>query len=168
MTPYQTETEERYEYWNGLIVHEPASSEHECIISNLTLAILSFIKKEKKGKVFGSNAAIYLHGDVTRKDFRLADLSYVAADRLDMVQSKGIYGAPDLLVEILSPGKRSTNRDRVEKRQLYEQFGVQEYWIVHPYEEEIAIYGLQEGKYERLEQSRLLEGVDLNREDIFE
>ena len=48
--------------------------------------------------------------------------------------------APDLVIEILSPGKQNRERDVLVKRQLYSRYGVEEYWIVDPEKREIAIY----------------------------
>ncbi len=56
-------------------------------------------------------------------------------------------GAPDLVIEILSPG--TTRRDRDTKYSLYETAGVREYWIVDAVERYIEVYGLQSGKYVR-------------------
>jgi Uma2 family endonuclease len=166
---YELETDERYEIWNGeKIMMTPGSTDHEYIVSNVTTLVTNYARRNKRGRVFGSNTAVYLHGDVTRKDFRLPDLSFVATERLDMVQTKGIFGAPDLVVEIVSPGKKNTERDLVEKFQLYEQFGAREYWIVKPYVEEIEIHSLQNGTYTRVGQSRLFPDIVLAHEEIFE
>jgi Uma2 family endonuclease len=166
---YENEVIERYEYWNGeKIMMTPNSMEHEFVLSNLTLIVNSFVRKHKLGRVFANNIALYLHGNLTQKDFRLADLSFVKSERLDIVQSKGIFGPPDLIVEILSPGKENTNRDRVEKYELYEKYAVHEYWIVNPYEEEVEIYSLKDGEYVRKGNSIVLDGIELARKDIFE
>lgn len=166
---YELETDERYEIWNGeKIMMTPSSTDHEYIQSILTGLLIHYVRNNKLGKVFASNTAVFLHGDVTRKDFRLPDISFVATERLDIVQHKGIFGAPDLLVEIVSPGKKNAQRDLVEKFRLYEQFGVTEYWIVKPYVEEIELYHLRDGKYEKIEQSVVLPGIRLAHEDIFE
>lgn len=166
---FELETDERYEYWGGeKTMMTPGSMEHEYVSSNLTRIVGWFVRQNKLGRVFGSNFPLYLHGELTNKEFRLADLTFVSTDRLDIVQSKGIYGAPDLLIEIISPGKQNTYRDRVEKYRLYEQFGVAEYWIVQPYEEEVEIYSLEHGVYARVPESRILPGIELVREEIFE
>jgi len=54
---------------------------------------------------------------------------------------KGIYGAPDLVVEILSPS--TAKRDIAEKKDTYEKFGVKEYWLVRPELKEITVYHLK-------------------------
>lgn len=67
------------------------------------------------------------------------------ADKLD---DKGCIGAPDLVVEILSPG--NSKKELKTKFSLYEESGVKEYWIIHPEEEVIFIYVLKDGKYQSL------------------
>ncbi len=52
----------------------------------------------------------------------------------------GIVGAPDWIVEVISPG--SAGRDEIAKRALYERFGVREYWLVHPVDRIVSIYRL--------------------------
>lgn len=58
------------------------------------------------------------------------DLVMIRRDRLDIVTMRGIEGAPDLVVEVLSPGSRK--RDKVRKAAIYARYGVPEYWIVDP------------------------------------
>ena len=65
------------------------------------------------------------------------------------LQTRGCMGAPDLVVEILSPGTAA--KDLGPKRDLYEEYGVKELWIVHPIEGTITLYLLQNGKYHILQ-----------------
>ena len=58
---------------------------------------------------------------------------------------RGCIGAPDMIVEILSPGNMA--RDAKVKFDLYEEFGVNEYWIVSPGDENVVVYLLEDGKY---------------------
>ncbi|MCF6094906.1 Uma2 family endonuclease [Microaerobacter geothermalis] len=166
---FELETEERYEIWGGeKLMMTPSSSEHSLITANLLILIGQYVKKNQLGKVFNSEVPIYLHGNLMNKDFRLADISFISIERVDIVQSKGIYGPPDLIVEVLSSGKSNIERDRVEKFQLYEKYGVQEYWIVQPYEEKVEIFSLENNRYIQIDQSRVLTGIELRKEDIFE
>jgi Uma2 family endonuclease len=64
------------------------------------------------------------------------------------LDSKGCIGAPDLIIEIVSPGNSKKEMDI--KFDLYEENGVREYWIVNPSEETILIYVLQNLKYRGL------------------
>ena len=63
----------------------------------------------------------------------------------EKVQNRGCIGAPELVVEILSPGTAA--KDLGPKRDLYEEYGVKELWIVHPIEGTIIVHLLQNGKY---------------------
>lgn len=75
------------------------------------------------------------------------DVIYVSADRLSILGDKQgwIKGAPDLLVEILSPG--TARRDRVLKLDLYARSGVGEYWIVDPAERQIEFLVNENGRF---------------------
>ncbi len=88
---------------------------------------------------------------------------------------QGCTGAPDLVIEILSPG--NSRRELKEKFELYEENGVQEYWIADPANEDITIYTLNEaGKYigskpfvaEEVAQSQVLENFGVVVGEIFE
>ncbi len=61
------------------------------------------------------------------------------------LDEKGCLGAPDLVVEILSPN--SSQKDAREKYDLYEEAGVREYWMIHPNEKLVDVYLLEEGKF---------------------
>lgn len=61
------------------------------------------------------------------------------------LDDKGCIGAPDLVVEILSPG--NTRKEMKNKFELYEEQGVKEYWLVYPDTQHIQIFVLQNGKY---------------------
>lgn len=60
------------------------------------------------------------------------------------LDEKGCKGAPDLVIEIVSP--HSVSKDMKEKPALYERHGIKEYWIIHPIDKLAIVYHLQEGK----------------------
>lgn len=63
------------------------------------------------------------------------------------IDKKGCRGAPDWIIEVLSPG--TSAKDYNQKRSLYERRGVREYWLVHPLDEMITVFILgDDGKYE--------------------
>lgn len=64
----------------------------------------------------------------------------------DIIKGRGIYGAPDLIVEVLSPS--TAKRDRGYKKQLYEKHGIKEYWIVDVLGKSIEVHLLKNGKFE--------------------
>ncbi len=61
------------------------------------------------------------------------------------LDKRGVRGAPDWIVEVLSPSTAS--RDQITKRNLYERHGVGEYWLVHPVDRVLTIYRLENGEY---------------------
>lgn len=90
------------------------------------------------------------------------------------IQESGCLGAPDLVVEILSPGN---NRKELRfKYDVYEESGVTEYWVIHPVEQTLLIYSLIDGNYRSsglyvsgdVIESACIPGFKLNLEDIFE
>ena len=101
------------------------------------------------------------------------DLLYIAKDQAHMITRENIQGSPDLIVEILSDSTR--RRDERLKRNLYEQHGVKEYWIVDPIKLWVEIYILTENKFRRDQRceksgtikSRGLEGFELTLGQIF-
>jgi Uma2 family endonuclease len=72
------------------------------------------------------------------------DVIYVSASRREIVHER-LEGAPDLVIEVLSPG--TARRDRGEKLRLYAQAGVREYWIVDPAERQIEFLANREGDF---------------------
>lgn len=62
------------------------------------------------------------------------------------LDAAGCLGAPDLVVEILSPG--NNKRELKNKYEVYEEAGVREYWVIHPNEQTLLIYSLVEGRYQ--------------------
>jgi Uma2 family endonuclease len=73
------------------------------------------------------------------------DLVFVARGRLEIVADRGVEGAPDLIIEILSPG--TTRRDRVAKLNAYTRHGVSHYWLVDPADKTLEALELGEGAY---------------------
>jgi Uma2 family endonuclease len=71
----------------------------------------------------------------------IPDMVFFINERRDEIASgEHLTGAPDLVVEILSPGPEKERRDRIVKRDLYAKYGVKEYWIVDPALRSIEVY----------------------------
>ena len=94
----------------------------------------------KVGEVFVSPVDVVLSGSKAVQP----DVVFISTAKAAIVQNC-IRGVPDLLVEVISEG--SWRRDRVDKKALYEQFGVAEYWIVDPDSRLIEVFALAEGTY---------------------
>jgi Uma2 family endonuclease len=73
----------------------------------------------------------------------IPDLVYVSRSRAPgIIANNRFVAAPELVIEIVSPGRENEDRDRVAKRQVYGRFGVAEYWIVDPQQQTVEIYRL--------------------------
>jgi Uma2 family endonuclease len=78
------------------------------------------------------------------------DLIFVGSEKLHIIDDDDvIHGVPDLIIEILSKGNQ--DHDEKVKKELYERFGVKEYWIVDPANKSTTGYQLLQGVYKSLE-----------------
>jgi Uma2 family endonuclease len=97
----------------------------------------------------------------------------VSQARRHIIHEEEIRGAPDLVVEILSPA--TAEKDRIFKSRLYAKYGVQEYWIVDPKEKTIEVLTLGKQGYERAGlyrrdetlTSKLLPGLQISLTEVF-
>jgi Uma2 family endonuclease len=115
----------RREIIGGELYVSPAPQiSHQDIIKWLLVYLLEVIEIRGHGKVIQGPV------DVRFSDHDLVqpDIVGIRADRLESCRGNTVYGAPDIVVEVLSPSNESY--DRVEKKRLYEANGVPEYWIV--------------------------------------
>ncbi len=133
-----SDTREDYELINGEVyMMSRPSVDHNQIAGN----IYSIFKKYLRGKrcrVFGE-VDVFLD----EKNNFVPDAMIVCNP--DIIKHKGIFGAPDLVVEILSPS--TARNDKFQKKLLYEKYGVREYWIVDPANKFVEIYHLIEGSF---------------------
>lgn len=132
-----------YELFDGNIrdmAPAPYTS-HQHILYNLVLILGEYVKKHDAGIVMIAPTDVYFdeHNCVQ------PDILFISKERLHIITEKNIQGAPDLVIEIVSPHHRQ--HDTVEKKKLYERFGVKEYWIVFPDEQLIETYLLKAGEY---------------------
>lgn len=117
----------RYEIIDGDLNMTPAPNiKHQKVSLLLSQALLNFCQLEDLGTVLCAPVDVYL----THEDIIQPDLLFVAKEREGIIEPNYIRGAPDLMVEIVSPA--SAKRDRSVKRSLYARHGVREYWIVDP------------------------------------
>jgi Uma2 family endonuclease len=72
-------------------------------------------------------------------------LIFIGNEKLHIIKEDGIYGAPDLVIEVLSPGTKSF--DLTKKKKIYEKSGVKEYWVVDPQTRNAIGFKLSEKKF---------------------
>lgn len=139
----------RYEIIKGELRMAPAPrTRHQEVGFNLKLFLGQFVQAHRLGKVYDAPVDVILSDNVT--DATLAapvqpDILFIAQKRLDIVQEKFIAGAPDLIVEILSPSNWLD--DRRDKFMVYEAAGVREYWIVDPDNCTVEVFVLRGDQY---------------------
>lgn len=114
----------RCEFLDGvLIVHSPASYQHEERISFLTALLVNHVSPQRLGRVSGSNTVLRLG------DRRLCpDLSFLKTEHEDRIQKGVVVGPTDLVIELLS--KSTRDYDLREKRAAYRAGGVPEIWLL--------------------------------------
>jgi Uma2 family endonuclease len=94
-------------------------------------------------------AKVWPNPGVIFDDFNAAipDIIFVSNEHVEAIASgEKVTGAPDLVIEIVSPGVENERRDRTVKRQAYSKFGVREYWVVDRYRQTIEVYQLEQGQ----------------------
>jgi len=142
----------RKELFNGIVkLMSPAPAYmHQKISGNLYLQFGNYLKK-KQCQVFHAPFDVRLPKQGETDDAKIHTVVQpdicIVCDRAKL-DARGCLGAPDLIVEIVSPG--SAGRDIKEKFQIYEEAGVWEYWIVRPEEQSVTVFLLgADGLYQR-------------------
>ena len=145
---------QRHELIDGEHYVTPSpNTKHQAIVWNLTSMIGPYLQAHPVGRAFSAPL------DVVFSDFDVVepDLLFISRARLaDVLSKQHVRGAPDLVVEIGSPGTRK--RDETTKRRLYERFAVSEYWVVDPELDAIKVYRRVDERYARVAELSLQNG----------
>jgi Uma2 family endonuclease len=125
----------RHELIDGEHYVSPAPNlKHQSIVLNLGVILSTFVRAHRLGKVLVAPVDV-LFSEI---DVVEPDVLFVAAGSAERLRERYVAGAPDLVVEVLSPSSRAI--DKIKKRRLYEARGVPEYWIVDPAAELLEVY----------------------------
>ncbi|MBC7340642.1 MAG: Uma2 family endonuclease [Firmicutes bacterium] len=160
----------RYELVEGDLRMTPSpSTTHQRISRRLELALHAWVEDHDLGEILDAPLDVVL----SEHNVVQPDLVYVARERLGIIKEANIQGAPDLVVEILSPN--SLEWDRVTKRHLYAKYGVREFWVVDPEGRTIEVAVLRGGDLVTLQVypvgsvlvSPLLPGFQLPLDQVF-
>ena len=132
----------RYEILEGVLAVTPApSTRHQTASGNLFFLLTQHIREKDLGKLFHAPIDLILESTAVLQP----DLLFVSKARQNIITDRAIEGAPDLVIEILSPTTR--RRDRVTKAQIYARHQVPAYWIVDPERETVDVYILNVESY---------------------
>ena len=129
------EDRNQYELFDGELVMTPSpTARHQKIVGRLHARLLAYVEENSLGEVFIAPLdTIFNQYTVLQPD-----ILFVSKERLSEVAKERIEGAPDLVVEVLSPS--TADKDRRRKLAVYSQFGIQEYWIVDPETRVMELY----------------------------
>ncbi|MDO4727963.1 MAG: Uma2 family endonuclease [Bacteroidota bacterium] len=139
---------ERVELFRGKILKmSPAPNrKHQDVSINLTLGIGNIFKGQKcKLYTAPFDVRIPKHSLEDKDIFSVVQPDLCIICDLSKLDERGCIGAPDLVIEILSPS--NSKKEMKEKFQLYEESGVKEYWIIDPNQESVLVNVLENGKY---------------------
>lgn len=139
----------RYEIIEGeLYVSRQPGVEHQHACAALTHYLYGWNLEHGLGKVLGAPGVIFAEDDDVAPD-----LIWISNDALAKSLDKAghIHTAPELVIEVISPGKTNADRDRQAKLRLYSRRGVQEYWIVDWLLQKVEIYRRKYGRLKQVE-----------------
>ena len=165
-----TPDDERYELLNGTLMMVPAPNrKHQWVLGRLHSELDRFTQEHGLGEVYLAPFDVVL----SDTDVVQPDLLFISRARAHIVTEQNVRGAPDLVIEILSPS--TAERDLGYKHELYGRHGVLEYWIVDPMAETVAVHRQGDGRLELAEtlgrgdtlRTALLEGLQLQIDDVF-
>jgi Uma2 family endonuclease len=160
-----------YELIDGILMKKQAPTpQHQFAVIKIAHALESIAQLKDTGFAFTSPIDVYFD----KFNNTQPDVLFITKERdfiIDPLQ--GIVGAPDLIVEVLSPSTAKV--DKVNKKNLYLNFGVKEYWIVDPFYKSISLYILDNDQYDLKQElyeegkieSSILPDLDLDIKLIF-
>lgn len=158
----------RYEIMGGLLSVSPSPTlQHQRIAGRIYAALERYFDEIGGGEAFPAPVDV----ELSMHDIVEPDVVVVLDANASVKRTKRIVGAPDVVVEVISPS--SELRDRARKAALYAMSGVREYWLVDPGTRTFDVLTLQGSDYTKLAQplglarSQVLEGFEIDLERLF-
>lgn len=125
----------RYEIIDGELYVNPAPArKHQIVVGNIYGFLWQFMRRHHTGRVYVAPLDVIL----SDSDVVQPDVLWIIGEHSQVETDRGVEGAPDLVIEVLSPS--TAKLDEKIKRTRYEFFGVPEYWIVDPDRERIRVF----------------------------
>ena len=159
----------RYEVIDGELYEMTAPTvRHQILLGNLFIIFKPHVRRQRLGSVYMAPVDVIFAEDAIVQP----DLVFVSESRRHIIQDHAIVGAPDLVIEILSPSTAAHDRNR--KADLYARCGVTEYWMVDTETETIEIrrlgdtgYGPAEIHDSGIMSTTLIPGLEVPMDDVF-
>lgn len=161
----------RVELMDGEFYMVPSPGEyHQRLSGKLEFRLRKFIEERDLGFLYYAPFDVVL----SENDVVQPDILFISKHRKGIITPDNVRGAPDLVIEILSPN--TSKRDRITKKRLYSKYGVREYWIADPDSQsiEVLFFGdtglevFQVFPRESILRSPLLPGLEMDLREIFE
>jgi len=158
------------ELWDGELIMSPAPSFfHQKIVDRFHDLLKGWVRRQRLGETGMAPLDMVL----TNRRVMQPDVVFISNSRLEIIK-EAVMGPADLVAEVLSPGSR--RRDRIDKRDLYEQHGVREYWLIDPEAKTVEVLYLETGSYQLVgrwnpgesARSRLLKGFEISVSALFD
>src|SRR6185436_2430571 len=130
----------RYEVIEGeLLVSCAAGLRHQIVTANIVHQLMTYLEKNPIGRIVPTPGLI-----LSKYSGVIPDLVFYSHARgKEIIANDRLNAAPEIVIEILSPGRENISRDRIAKRQLYARHAVSEYWIVDSENRSVEVYRLQ-------------------------
>ena len=126
---------------NDAIIMSPAPNTPHALVQNeIFNSIYNFVKRRNFGTTFCAPVDVYLNN----KNVYQPDIFFIAAENANIIKDRGIFGVPDLVIEVLSSER---NYDLITKKAVYEKCGVKEYWVVDPISKWCEGFVLADGRF---------------------
>jgi len=149
---------------NGNLYRSPSPTRnHQRLVRKLLVAFSNFIEPLALGEVFSAPLDVFLdeHSNAVQPD-----LLFILTEKLSIAKEDAVHGVPDLVIEILSSSNEKY--DLTRKKELYEKFGVKEYWMINPDSKESTGFFLKDGLFdEPLKYQASVKSLLLNHEFHF-
>ena len=130
--------DQKTELINGNAVSMPSPCiRHHDVVSNIHSMFSWYLKDKKSFKIFRDSVDVHL----TRNNIFVPD--FILVTDKNIIKDKGVYGAPDLVVEVLA--NSTAKNDRLQKKYAYQEGGVKEYWLVDILNKSVEVYWLTDG-----------------------
>lgn len=127
---------------NNTLVMSPApTNPHQEVLMKISGRMFHFIDTKELGELRVAPFDVY----IDEENVFQPDIVFIATKNKHLLKDKGLFGAPDLVIEILSPGTKKY--DLGPKKDVYEKNDVKEYWAVDPVSKEVLFYQLQHGSF---------------------
>lgn len=126
---------------NQIYISPSPSNSHQKVLDKVYRQLGNFVEEMQLGETRVAPFDVFLN----QKNAFQPDIIFIANQNLHNIKERGFFGAPDLVIEILSPA--TARFDKGEKKEAYERSGVKEYWMIDPADSRAEGYSLQESKF---------------------